>query len=890
MGQDIRINGVTYGGIESMTFETRSGSQACFVDKAAVDQAAENIAASIADKGVYVPDTAELGDMPRYIDRIKAGLTDAQKVELASLLEQANDVLAGEDEQTLNDAVLALIERVSALEALAPHPMLVAGTGWYKGTTAKNTITRIDIVDSYTPPGSATSWNADTGNTGSIKCYITGTVLTIAGNGSGKIMANPNSSFLFSGFSAVTRINGAELLDTSQVTTMEKVFNQLYKLEYVDVSSWDTSRVTTMYCMFQLCYSLKALDLSKWDVSRVTDFGNFLMGHTAYADQSPSGTGFTEIRTLGDISHWDVRSCANFTAMFAKCAALRELDLSGWDMATASGNTEFAMTNMLYDCQGLHKLTLGDRWVTKDANLRAVANIDSGSTGLWYDANGGALPYGGGHVLLPDGAGVYTSCSPSQIPTLAEGHTWYKGSTLRGKITEIEVVQRYTPTGAEKGRWDASDAATPGTVTAYIVDGEDVAKVEEEVVKDGKVEKVVFRNKLIIAGNGKGKIRCNKNSAFLFADPVYLRQAVPDRTFSRVVRFTGLANLETGFVETMEAAFHQCASVTELDLSSWDVHKVKNMNLMFRLCKALTSLNTTGWATGSLETAHKIFSADFALASLNLNHWDTRNLRDISEAFSYCLALTDLQIGEWDTRNLETMNAMLFSDDGSGLLPIQSLDISKWDTRRLEDASYAFGNCTSLQSIDLNKWNTHRLKNTQSMFSGCFALTELDLSNWNTDNLVNANNMFTRCTGLTDLNLSGWTLDRATNVSYMFCGCYALQNLSVSNMTAKSADQMGYMFYGCENLATLDLSSLDTRSLGRTDDMFFGCHALAALTLGAGFDFCGAGFTRIVELPAPSAAYIPGADGRWYTAAGDAYLTEEVPSRVAATYYAVKPA
>ena len=59
-------------------------------------------------------------------------------------------------------------------------------------------------------------------------------------------------------------------LDTSNVTTMERMFYSDKKLESIDISSFNTSNVTNMMGMFQECDSLKTLDLSMLDTSNVT--------------------------------------------------------------------------------------------------------------------------------------------------------------------------------------------------------------------------------------------------------------------------------------------------------------------------------------------------------------------------------------------------------------------------------------------------------------------------------------------------------------------------------------------------------------------------------------------------------------------------------------------
>lgn len=242
------------------------------------------------------------------------------------------------------------------------YPILAPNSTWYKSSTARNTITQINIVNSYTPTGSENeSWNADVGNTGSIKCYRTGTVITMAGNGSGKIAANADSARLFSyGISSVsetnylflqlTDINGLELIDTSNATTLQGAFAYCLLLTDLDlsswdvsnvtnlrmtfganaqvgemgltsinVSSWDTSKVTTMRAMCQCCSALTTLDVSKWDTSSNTDM--------SYAFYKCSAL------TILDVSNWDTSEVTTMQQTFARCTSLTALDVSNWDVS-----------------------------------------------------------------------------------------------------------------------------------------------------------------------------------------------------------------------------------------------------------------------------------------------------------------------------------------------------------------------------------------------------------------------------------------------------------------------------------------------------------------------------------------------------------------------------
>lgn len=181
-----------------------------------------------------------------------------------------------------------------------PPGTLAAGCTWYtqgNSSIARNKITSIAIVDTYDTTGKniVDQWDASTESTGSsdnegtITAYVEddgtgdGTYkLTLAGNGTGKIMANKNSESAFgavwksdtyanawsdvryreddfSGFWSVADATGFDLLDTSNVTNMGFMFSNFgAHKQYpwidagltLDVSTFNVSKVTNMEGMF----------------------------------------------------------------------------------------------------------------------------------------------------------------------------------------------------------------------------------------------------------------------------------------------------------------------------------------------------------------------------------------------------------------------------------------------------------------------------------------------------------------------------------------------------------------------------------------------------------------------------------------------------------------
>lgn len=283
-----------------------------------------------------------------------------------------------------------------------PAPVLAAGGGWYKGTTNKMTITEINLVDTYTPTGGETeSWDASAKNNGSVKAYINGTKLTIAGNGSGKIMANANSSSMFYYFQATT-ISGLDILDTSNVTNMTEMFGYCQKLTSLDVSSWNTSNVIDMFGIFEACYKLTSVgDLSNWNTSKATNMdlmfyycpvltnlnvSNFNTSNVLSMTQMFEGSTLDYL----DVSNWNTSKVTNMSWMFKNCSNLATLDLSNWNTSKVT-----KMQEMFSGSAVLTKIYASDLWSTtnvtsstnmfKDCSkLSGAISYDSGKTDATY--------------------------------------------------------------------------------------------------------------------------------------------------------------------------------------------------------------------------------------------------------------------------------------------------------------------------------------------------------------------------------------------------------------------------------------------------------------------------------------------------------------------------
>lgn len=96
--------------------------------------------------------------------------------------------------------------------------------------------------------------------------------------------ARPKSCRMwFWNFANLDSIHGINNLNTSEVTTMFRMFNSCINLRTLDVSGFNTSKVTDMEMMFIGCSKVKELDVRFFDVSKVTNMSQMFCGCNSLA-------------------------------------------------------------------------------------------------------------------------------------------------------------------------------------------------------------------------------------------------------------------------------------------------------------------------------------------------------------------------------------------------------------------------------------------------------------------------------------------------------------------------------------------------------------------------------------------------------------------------------
>ena len=121
----------------------------------------------------------------------------------------------------------------------------------------------------------------------------------------------------------------------------------------------------------------------------------------------------------------------------------------------------------------------------------------------------------------------------------------------------------------------------------------------------------------------------------------------------------------TEHAQDMGWMFHDCRSLTTLELSGFDTANVQYMDNMFDNCNSLTSLDLSSFDTANVQDMDNMFYGCESLTSLDLSSFDTANVQDMDNMFYNCMSLSDLTLGDrFVTTNATTYDMFAFCPGG----------------------------------------------------------------------------------------------------------------------------------------------------------------------------------------------------------------------------------
>ena len=286
----------------------------------------------------------------------------------------------------------------------------------------------------------------------------------------------------------------------------------------------------------------------------------------------------------------------------------------------------------------------------------------------------------------------------------------------------------------------------------------------------------------------------------------------------------GIENLNTEDVTDMDNMFHNCSSLSTLDLSGFNTAKVEYMDMMFCNCSELTTIYaSSNFTTSAVTSSSNMFSDCTSLAG----------------AIKYESSKTDANYanttnGYFSIKGSETNPKgvyVVYKDADKtltfkyGEIPTEGEGITVYDIPY--DSSYPSWNSQAsyITTVVFDESFKDASPTTcYSWFYGCTSLTTINgIENLNTENVTDMRYMFRNCSSLTTLDLSGFNTANVKYIDMMFRNCSKLTTIyASSNFTTSAVILSIDMFLGCTSLAgAIKYDSSKTDANYATTDGYF---------------------------------------------------------------------
>lgn len=149
----------------------------------------------------------------------------------------------------------------------------------------------------------------------------------------------------------------------------------------------------------------------------------------------------------------------------------------------------------------------------------------------------------------------------------------------------------------------------------------------------------------------------------------------------------------TAACTAMSRTFCQCASLTSLDVSSWDLSKVTAMNELCRGCKSLKTIVLPTASNPVLTNINHFFN-ETGLESVDLNDFDVSAVTQMIGAFRSNPNLLEVIIPNWHAPNLTEPQELFAFDDH-----LERVDISGLTMDKVTNVMYMFLRNYALTSL-----------------------------------------------------------------------------------------------------------------------------------------------------------------------------------------------
>ncbi len=499
----------------------------------------------------------------------------------------------------------------------------------------------------------------------------------------------------------------------------------------------------------------------------------------------------TNVTEINGLDKLDTSNVTNMYGMFDGCSSLTTLDVSKF-------NTEKVedMVKIFYDCNSLTKLDLSNF----DLSSIQEVEINLGYfTSAWYK-NEKMLPNTLTEITMPKEFGSKSQVMQNIKSLLNSELQWIDeadGEVYDGVPNTIIAGHKYIGKEYEKsGTWGtcAWSIDDDGVLTIKSGVGENIEKVEKTVgdtkITDYQTEWKHF-NSEIKKVNIEGTVKFNENTSLagLF------------NGLDNLQEINGLSNLDTTNVTDMSYMFSGCKSLTELDLSSFNLDKITNISYLFSpYIKKIKMPNSLGSETNreSNISAIKDCMANKEWKDITSNKSYDNKPDTLEDNHEYSVAID----GTWGTCTWKFNDGELTISGGTGksnpVTTKKEPNANVTDTPTVVRPGTPWAEIKDeIKTINITgNINFDEGTSLCNLFSGLTNVTEINgLDKLDTSNVTNMYGMFNGCSSLTTLDVSKFNTEKVADMEYIFSGCTSLTKLDLSNFDLRAIER-GYESHG----------------------------------------------------------------------------------------------
>ncbi|MBQ6434100.1 MAG: BspA family leucine-rich repeat surface protein [Bacteroidaceae bacterium] len=694
-------------------------------------------------------------------------------------------------------------------------------------------------------------------------------------------LARPKTGYAwFCGQMRLLDITGLQYLNTSEMTSMKKMFDHCSKLTHLDLHTFNTSKVTDMMLMFCNSYNLKTLNLDGWDTSNVTTMVSmfeFCSALTAiYCEQmwkaSTNSTymfsGCNKLKGAIDFDadkttaayanpatgYFSYKPYVEYVAsegkLFFYCDGESNLKYGTiYELNEGSDNPSWmshasSITQVMFDSSfskarptttrawflGMSNLTSDNILGMKYLNTSEVTNMLSMFEGCSQLETLNLMNFDTQKVT--NASSMFRNCS--SLTTIyaiswnlgASSNSMFMGCSnlVGGNGTHYDL----THTDGSYARIDMTDAPGYFTVKPYVI--WDATAKTLTFYNDGKPEEKTGSRYDLNTGAqerpawaGAPDYANTKVQEVIF-DPSFAT-ARPTSTYywfgdmgNYLTKITGIEYLNTSEVTNMGYMFYNDTKQTDLDLSHFNTAKVTNMRDMFYNC-GLETIDITSFDTRNVTNMISMFGGNSKLTTILVgSNWSTAKVTDSSSMFAYCSDnLTGGAGTKWSSSN-PTDKTYARIDRGTSA--------PGYLTDGTREAYGVWDNATETFTHYYDWKKSQHTAAGEQVEEGQYYEELLDDRGQycSPGDIVNV---------VFDPSVAAYG---GFHQSHYFTGLENLTTIEgLENIDTSKERSFASLFSGCKSLTTLDLSTFDTRNVTNMSYMFDGCTSLQNITLGENF-------------------------------------------------------